>query len=294
MKPPDPSQVARIRLKTYGKVPKSRYGERVYKCGGDLVRLLEHNEWEVVHRGREYLYMRCPETLGPKAPFELDVRIPERQQIEAMAAELHDVGKQWSGYVGDWPAWYLPSEDRQHLVEIDRQTRRPVSEPETYISDPEFYVGAAGVWSAGVHWRESTAVFFEHRECVVGATDSEQLLLPDPDRSQILEGAVQRVATTRYERDPKARTLCLNHHGARCTVCGFDFESSYGPVGRGFIHVHHLTQLSHIRTEYRIDPISDLIPVCPNCHSVIHLRNPPYTPQDVRVFIASSRHGKKP
>ncbi len=36
-------------------------------------------------------------------------------------------------------------------------------------------------------------------------------------------------------------------------------------MGEGFIHVHHLKPLSEVGYEYRVDPIRDLRPVCPNC-----------------------------
>jgi predicted HNH restriction endonuclease len=45
----------------------------------------------------------------------------------------------------------------------------------------------------------------------------------------------------------------------------------YGPLAEGFIHVHHVKQLSEIGAEYEVDPVADLRPVCPNCHAVIHL-----------------------
>jgi len=36
--------------------------------------------------------------------------------------------------------------------------------------------------------------------------------------------------------------------------------------------VHHLVPISKIGKKYRVDPIKDLRPVCPNCHAVIHLK----------------------
>ncbi|MPR31936.1 HNH endonuclease, partial [Salmonirosea aquatica] len=52
----------------------------------------------------------------------------------------------------------------------------------------------------------------------------------------------------------------------------FNFERYFGEVGKGFIHVHHVNQISSIGNEYNVDPIKDLIPVCPNCHAMIHSR----------------------
>ena len=63
------------------------------------------------------------------------------------------------------------------------------------------------------------------------------------------------------------------------------FSERPGHPPDGFIHVHHLRQLSEIRKEYLVDPIKDLRPVCPNCHAVLHLRNPAYSIEEVLAFL---------
>jgi hypothetical protein len=85
-----------------------------------------------------------------------------------------------------------------------------------------------------------------------------------------MEGALVRVISSRYERNKDARFKCIEHYGAACVVCGFSFSNTYGDLGAGFIHVHHLVPLSEIGTEYEVDPIKDLRPVCPNCHAMLH------------------------
>jgi 5-methylcytosine-specific restriction protein A len=56
-------------------------------------------------------------------------------------------------------------------------------------------------------------------------------------------------------------------------VCSFDFRKTYGELGDGYIHVHHRTDLSKRDGEYEVDPIRDLVPLCPNCHAMIHRRS---------------------
>jgi 5-methylcytosine-specific restriction protein A len=90
------------------------------------------------------------------------------------------------------------------------------------------------------------------------------------DGQRYPEGALSRVEVNRYERDARARKACLNHHGYRCVVCRFSFEERYGPIGRNYIHVHHTLELSKVPRGYRVDPITDLVPLCPNCHAMIH------------------------
>ena len=73
-----------------------------------------------------------------------------------------------------------------------------------------------------------------------------------------------------------ARRKCLEHYGFTCAVCDFDFAGVYGAIAKKFIHVHHKIPLSEIGKEYVVDPIKDLIPVCPNCQlftwATLHLQ----------------------
>lgn len=85
-----------------------------------------------------------------------------------------------------------------------------------------------------------------------------------------IEGAVSSVTVNSYERNPKARKACIDHYGAICVVCNFDFKTFYGDMGKGYIHVHHIIPMSSIKKAYEVDPINDLRPVCPNCHAMIH------------------------
>ncbi|WP_455139830.1 HNH endonuclease [Thermophilibacter sp.] len=72
-------------------------------------------------------------------------------------------------------------------------------------------------------------------------------------------------------RSPEARKRCLELKGTRCVVCGFDPVESWGAYG--VIQVHHLTPL-HDKVgrsgSTMTDPMRDLVPVCPNCHALIH------------------------
>ena len=107
----------------------------------------------------------------------------------------------------------------------------------------------------------------------------------------LIEGAVCRVVVNAYERNPRARALCIAHHGASCAVCGFNFGSTYGPLADGFIHVHHTRPLSEIGEQYEVDPVADLRPVCPNCHAVFHLGGECRSIEEVRQRL---RNGMAP
>lgn len=102
--------------------------------------------------------------------------------------------------------------------------------------------------------------------------DMELNLYPETieENEIIYEGIKEKVTINKYERNPKARKECINHYGYNCKVCGMNFEEEYGVVGKNFIHVHHIIPLSEIGERYEVNPIEDLIPVCPNCHAMIH------------------------
>jgi 5-methylcytosine-specific restriction enzyme A len=103
----------------------------------------------------------------------------------------------------------------------------------------------------------------------------------------VMEGAVSQVRVNRFERSAEGRRRCLAKNGHLCTVCDFDFERAYGPIGRGYIHVHHTVPLSEIGGEYELSPETDLVPVCPNCHAMIHSTRPAMTVEQLRKHLVA-------
>lgn len=100
-----------------------------------------------------------------------------------------------------------------------------------------------------------------------------------------LEGLANEVVQIKYERNLQARMACLKHYGFSCSVCGINFEQQYGPLGRNFIHVHHIIPISTIGKEYTINPVKDLRPVCPNCHAMLHKREPQLTIKELKNIL---------
>ena len=90
------------------------------------------------------------------------------------------------------------------------------------------------------------------------------------ENSLFPEGAKKTVQVNRYERNPEARAKCLEIHGTRCKICEMSFAETYGTFAKDFIHVHHITSLSEISDSYEVNPETDLLPVCPNCHAMLH------------------------
>lgn len=108
------------------------------------------------------------------------------------------------------------------------------------------------------------------------------------DDEKLYEGSLVMVMANKYERNKKAREKCIELKGYRCVVCGRDFVKTYGETGKDFIHVHHLVPISTIGKEYELDIEKDLVPVCPNCHYMLHRKDPPYKIEDLRRILVEA------
>ena len=90
---------------------------------------------------------------------------------------------------------------------------------------------------------------------------------------KLVEGAIlQERDREIHQRNPRLRQLCIEAYGNRyeCVVCGMNFVSTYGEIGKEFIEVHHLYPISETDGEHEVNPATDMIPLCSNCHSMIH------------------------
>jgi 5-methylcytosine-specific restriction protein A len=99
------------------------------------------------------------------------------------------------------------------------------------------------------------------------------------------EGASREVVVNRYERSRLNRELCIQLQGAVCKVCSFDFAQAYGPLGEGFIEVHHVTPVSSMGEGFRVDVERDLVPLCSNCHAMVHRQTPPLEVAQLRLLM---------
>lgn len=100
-----------------------------------------------------------------------------------------------------------------------------------------------------------------------------------------MEGEQKIQIVKRYERNRWNRAICIEIHGTKCKICSFDFTSTFGELGEGFIHIHHIVPLSEMNRAYVVDPRKDLIPICPNCHAMIHRKSPALSPEDLKKIM---------
>lgn len=150
-----------------------------------------------------------------------------------------------------------------------------VSHPTTEVPYP-----AKAIWGIATHKKGSEFKSYQARDGLRNAgfecADLSFMPLTERIHDQLEEGAERKSVQSRRERNPVARALCIEHYRRmnngriRCIVCNFDFEEVYGDIGDGFIHVHHLNPISEAKDSRVVLPSIDLVPVCPNCHAMIH------------------------
>jgi hypothetical protein len=102
------------------------------------------------------------------------------------------------------------------------------------------------------------------------------------------EGERHEYLSSRIERSRKNRALCISIYGYICQVCENTMKEKYGELADGFIHVHHLESIAKSGKKW-IDPLKDLITVCPNCHSMLHRREPPLLPEELQEILRNNR-----
>jgi hypothetical protein len=98
------------------------------------------------------------------------------------------------------------------------------------------------------------------------------------------------ISINAYEQDPLARLLCLRAHGSVCKVCSIDLERIYGRLGIAAMHVHFLPPLERLGPDHMLDPVRDLIPVCPTCHTMLHRgREEALRIEDLKAIMEQAR-----
>ena len=98
----------------------------------------------------------------------------------------------------------------------------------------------------------------------------------------VAEGAVRTIYVNQHERDSHNRKAAISKHGLRCFGCRLEMAEMYGEIAQGYIHIHHTKPIS---LGEQIPEIDDLIPLCPNCHAIVHLESPPLTVNRLKEII---------
>ncbi|WP_198315184.1 HNH endonuclease [Chitinophaga sp. MD30] len=266
-------------LKPSGKAPK-KYGGNVYRFSAAMTLgvILPRRGWQLIKKAKNYAYFTPPAD-QPIQPFSIKIKIPNKEQALEIANQCFAAGESWMGQIGEWPAWYLHKRQSSSFELVpSKDDERGYIQKLSHVFPPKssLTLGEYRVWSITLENKEDGEFNYRQHGNIEGEIEQD-LIQPALSAPPKFEGQILEVEETEYERNPIARKLCIEHYGASCQVCSFDFFQMYGDIGHGFIHVHHTTPISTRGGQYEINPITDLIPLCPNCHAMVHRRNPPYT-----------------
>jgi len=115
----------------------------------------------------------------------------------------------------------------------------------------------------------------------------------------IEEGSVDKVTTKQRTRSSKLREIAIRefkrkHNGKLfCIVCGFNFHTAYGEIGKDFIEIHHLEpmHLKDIEGERTTieKALEKVATICPNCHRMVHhMKGNMLTIENIRKILAGN------
>jgi len=116
----------------------------------------------------------------------------------------------------------------------------------------------------------------------------------DPNEESFEEGKLQLRLHLRKER---SRSLVIRakeiwnreqNGRVRCSICSFSFPETYREVGEGFIEAHHTQPISSLAPDTSVR-MADLVPVCSNCHSMLHRHRPWLTVEQLRTIVSEQR-----
>jgi 5-methylcytosine-specific restriction enzyme A len=232
--------------------------QRVHEGDGDF-----DAPWEALRNRLGQRKIGLSSRKGPKAVFWIapsSIILPDRTSVLAIMERLA-AGERPTGF-GEARVWFV---------------RHP---------EYEALYPAKVVW--GLATGQTGRDFISHR-----ARDNLRKLgfdVPGPDQpaSEIaespeslanlprsMEGAERQVTRNERERDPAARREAEAHWrvlrgGLICEGCNIDFGQTYGARGEGFMHFHHLAPLASATGPREINGPTDLVPLCPNCHAMVH------------------------
>lgn len=263
-----------------------KYGEGVYRFAADLTLpiLMPKRGWEVVKKGRGYVHLRPP-AVTPNPPFVVTIKVPTKEQAIEIANTCYLNGELGHRQIGEWPAFYRHKHQQKWnkfwTDNGEHKTEQLVDDPQSSLT-----MGEYGIWRIELKKKEDGSGFTYYEQAkFVGREEPKGINRIDPS---LLEGKVYSIEQTKYERDLVARQKCIEYYGIKCQICDFDFEKSYGSIGEGYIHVHHIEPISTRGGEYAVDPIKDLIPLCPNCHAMVHRRRIPFSIEEIREVLKKS------
>jgi 5-methylcytosine-specific restriction protein A len=219
----------------------------------------------------------------------------EKKQIIFGAWDRQKTGQKVKIFSEEWEkssrgkknAGYQQS--REHIRLIEEGKYKLMTFPMKYSDDrkDEHGVGPAKIESFEPILSENTLIKIGNSWYASRYEDEvvEPLAEELASDQKFKEGSRVSVTINAYERNGKARAACIKHYGFTCTVCEISLTKTYGRIADRFIHVHHVNPIGSKKEEYIIDPVKDLVTVCPNCHAMLHRVDPPLLVKDLKDIL---------
>lgn len=101
----------------------------------------------------------------------------------------------------------------------------------------------------------------------------------------------KRLARERYAfaRNPGLVKAARAIRGFTCEACDFNFEETYGSLGREYIECHHVDPLGNRDQPTTSTTVRNVRMLCANCHRMVHRERPP-----IQVEVLRSQLGLSP
>lgn len=179
---------------------------------------------------------------------------------------------------------------KSHFVEINGAFGRLGNRIADYLDKEELF-DYAGWYLIATGEKESNNFVWQLRPNFVTALEKLNIVsaqtyeLPEIKGDDGYEGMRRRVMYDVTERDKEARDKCIAFYHSTCQLCGFNGVEKYGTIGEGIIHAHHIISFKEKRGPRVTNPEKDLIALCPNCHSLVHKKDPPYSIDELKKLI---------
>lgn len=129
----------------------------------------------------------------------------------------------------------------------------------------------------------------ETKEEIVEEANSESTLSSVEELSEVVNitcehaQAIDEKSDTDYK--VKLKKECIDYYGAICDICGFDFGYTYGEAFEQCIDVHNQNSVEWEEILSTTHPTEDLIPICHNCHHIIHSTVPAISVEKMRKMV---------
>lgn len=157
------------------------------------------------------------------------------------------------------------NDDEIHLFYRDRHHSPFVYQGQVFLTDHTIYADKPSLFRFAGDTSVLSLDSALEAEALTHGVSLEDFVPDAEGRKRILQ-------SVSYERSRKNRKKAIEVHGNACVVCSFSFDLFYGAGhARGFIEVHHTKSVTEMDGAI-LNIETDLIPVCSNCHSMLHTR----------------------